>query len=909
MAIIRYLSDEFVSTTIGDSLPTDVLEGARLYSIPLRVGYVFHNNTWNAIESGICGLVSGRQANTIYNIGTQWTGSWNIWNNGDLIGFGFNSNNPAPLSKGHFYSEPSGYLAGWVTGIILENQSNTGAVQDWGDLTVMTDSGDWGSLSAATVSGDYGSILDPTTPGLSIDIKLTQDRTTVSALRFRRLVSGSSNFDSTIEFWVTDSGTLLPKFWIQSGQFLPWLSGGNYFLGSPSLPFSGIHTLKTVLTQLQFLDSVIPSSGGLLTTNSGQLYYSGFKVVVLSGNTEDGIITYNKEYPNANVESGVLISGSRIIARQLKLDNSSVPFDSTNVLHAVSGKLAWSGSNVAIISGNTENAILVYNEDYPNTFAQTGVYINQGKLAVGISTLPDYNLHVHGSSPSIGITSLSNTVELDMTNAIANKCFIAYSGSGLHLLVGSPTSSTITIREGDVDISGMVRIRNKDDRTYQNALSSISGQLYWSGSKIAILSGNTENGLIAYNEDYPNGFVQTGVVVINSTLGVGTTSPAYTIEAKAQSVSIGVTSTNDYSELQFQNTASANNALIVWSGQKLEMRAASASTPTITIVGGGPGKVGIRTNEPRGDVELFRNSIGTTQDDTYGIFLRNDTASTSVSNQYSPPLLWRGSFRNPTGLNSLSSEFRAYVSTSSGDNPLVSGSGALVFEGQRNSSGYKELIRLDYDAGLKLASNRTYNSGIVFADHRGGLMEASGMSFDTGTNVLKIKTISGNQTRYHVGGTLYSNVTSITITASSTSVDNLLSYTVPANTLFNYGDRLEMFANGSFPSATDGPKRFVLEIGNTKYIDMDGFFIGNGFPWFIKAVIYKYNNASDLYANVELTTGNQQAPITLSTVRSQVNNISSVCSGLSSVNNLILFRGQSGVTQNSLFINYYPSNE
>src|SRR5690349_20990533 len=120
MAITRYIGDRFVSTSTSDVYPVDVLEGAQLYSVPLNVGYSFSNNAWNPVVSGINGLVSRRESNTIYNMGTSWTGSCNILNNGHLIGFGFNSNVSHPLNKGHFYNEPSGYIAGWMTGIILE---------------------------------------------------------------------------------------------------------------------------------------------------------------------------------------------------------------------------------------------------------------------------------------------------------------------------------------------------------------------------------------------------------------------------------------------------------------------------------------------------------------------------------------------------------------------------------------------------------------------------------------------------------------------------------------------------------------------------------------------------------------------------------------------------------------------
>lgn len=764
MAIINYLGDKFVSTSSTDTLPGFALEGAILYSIPLRVGYIYNNNTWNPIESGIAGLVSGRQSNTIYNMGTQWTGSWNIWNNGDLIGFGFNSNNSTPLNKGHFYNEPSGYIAGWVTGIILENQSNTGAFEDWIDLTAMTTSGDWGDLTAQTTSGDWGSILDPTTPGISIDVKLRQDRTTVSALRFRRLVSGSSNYDSTIEFWITDSGTLLPKFTIQSGQFLPWLSGKN-FLGAPELPFSGIHTEKVVAKQIQLLDGAAPGSGtNVLSSLSGQLYWSGQKVGILSGTTEDGVLTYNKDYQNINVESGIKISGQRVELGQARFANSDIPFDVTGILHSTSGKLYWSGKNILVHSGVTDGGLITYHPDYPNANVESGVLVSGDRL------------FIRNASP---------TITLDLTA---------------------------------VDLSSFdIKIDNSDK-----------------AFKIVSTEGN---------------------------------------DVTPFSISQGGSN----------NTLTINNS-----------------------------RVGVRTNDSISDLDVFRQNIQESLGSGQGIYIRNNSASTSSTNQYSSPMTWLGSFWNPTGLNSVTTEFRAYVSTSSGNEPLGSGSGALVFEGQTGGAGYKELMRLDYHAGLKLSSGRTWNSGIIFTDHRGGLMAASGMRFNTGSNVLQIKTISGNQARYHVGGVLSSQINDDDALAGA--VIDLATYTIPANTLSFTGDRIRFSAEGTMYGTTNGPKRLILEVYNQKCIDFDAVARDTYAGWSIDGYLYKTNSSFDVGVKVVFITGHSNllggddSIITNTQAPRLAMMTTTVGSGTCNANGKIHIRGQSGVSCYSLFVDYCPAN-
>ena len=325
----RYLGDRFAAVR-AETFPVNVMSGALLNTADLKSAYIYDGNSW------------------------------------------------APIN--HFYVGSG--IPGYTTGIILENQSNSGSFEDWGDLTAMSVSGDYGDLSAYTSASDWGDIFDAITPGTSIDVKLTEDRTTVSAIRFRRLSSGASNYDSTVEFWVTDSGVLLPRFWIQSGQYLPWFSG-RMFLGSPSLPFSGVHTLKTILNQLQINDSVIPSTGNLLTSNSGQIYWSGFKLALLSGDTEDGIVTYNKEYPNVNVETGVKISGGRVELEQIRIANTTIPFDTSNVLSSSGTFLLWSGLPLALLSGNTNDGILTYNSAYPNANVETGVKISGSRVELG----------------------------------------------------------------------------------------------------------------------------------------------------------------------------------------------------------------------------------------------------------------------------------------------------------------------------------------------------------------------------------------------------------------------------------------------------------------------------------------------------------------------------------------------
>lgn len=324
-------------------------------------------------------------------------------------------------------------------------------------------------------------------------------------------------------------------------------SGGDHLTGNYSIT-GGVLSL----TGLRVNDSDIPTIGHHLTANSGQLYWSGSKVLIQSGTTEDGIITYNKDYPNTVVESGVKVSGSRIVGGQLKLDNTDIPFDQTNVFNALSGKLYWSGQLIGLLSGNNEDGIVTYNKDYPNINVETGVKIS-------------------GSRIDAGQLRLDNTsIPFDQTNVlnvVSGKLY--WSGQLLGLLSGNSEDGIVTYNkdypninvETGVKISGgrielnQARLANSDipfDPT--NVLSTTSGKLYWSGQLLALLSGNSEDGVVTYNKDYPNVNVETGVKISGQRIELGQLRIA-----------------NSTTPFDPTNVVSASGGLLMWTGGQVAM--------------------------------------------------------------------------------------------------------------------------------------------------------------------------------------------------------------------------------------------------------------------------------------------------------------------------------------------------
>lgn len=260
-------------------------------------------------------------------------------------------------------------------------------------------------------------------------------------------------------------------------------------------------------------------------------------------------------------------------------------------------------------------------------------------------------------------------------------------------------------------------------------------------------------------------------------------------------------------------------------------------------------------------LDVSKASIGVTQSDANGIKVENPTAATATTNQYSPPIVWEGSFWNPTGLNSVTTDFRAYVKTTSGTNPLGSGDGSWVMESQQGGDGYKEYLRVNPISG--------------------------GLGITTPTS----------QTRYTVGGTLYSSSSSAQ--ATNGAVADLITYTLPANTIYNTSDRVEISACGSFDLGYAGGTRLILEACNTKLIDIQNIPSMNN-VWQIKASLFVLAGLPTLIYDILTITGDT-TPVMVAM------NVGISLSGNANVNNNIILRGQSGITARNMTIRYYPT--
>jgi len=122
MAVTRYFGDRFIITdSSSESFPTNVQDGAFGIALNSKTAYVKRSGVWVTLEaSGDGPLFSGGvSGQTLVYVNNRWSGTYNVYNNNDVIGFGFSGNDSVrPLNKGHFYGGSG--QAGWVTGIILE---------------------------------------------------------------------------------------------------------------------------------------------------------------------------------------------------------------------------------------------------------------------------------------------------------------------------------------------------------------------------------------------------------------------------------------------------------------------------------------------------------------------------------------------------------------------------------------------------------------------------------------------------------------------------------------------------------------------------------------------------------------------------------------------------------------------
>lgn len=209
-------------------------------------------------------------------------------------------------------------------------------------------------------------------------------------------------------------------------------SGGDDLTGNYRL--SGNLTLSGVITrQVQLINDPSAASGANILNNfSGQLYWSGQKVLVHSGVTAHGVITYNPDYPNANVETGVLISGQRIELGQIRMANTTNPFDISNVLSASGGFLLWTGVRIPTMDFN---GALVRRADVSIT-AATG-------SGIGIQVPNNWQYGTGLSKLRVSVNGQLTTANHPITDWTYGD-YSEFSTTGLYFVFALPTGSRIS---------------------------------------------------------------------------------------------------------------------------------------------------------------------------------------------------------------------------------------------------------------------------------------------------------------------------------------------------------------------------------------------------------------------------------------------------------------------------------
>lgn len=108
--------------------------------------------------------------------------------------------------------------------------------------------------------------------------------------------------------------------------------------------------------------------------------------------------------------------------------------------------------------------------------------------------------------------------------------------------------------------------------------------------------------------------------------------------------------------------------------------------------GGDSGAVWDKTNKR---FAITKDSIGSTQSDSYGFLLQNTTAAASGAPQYSPPIVLAGyQYKSNAPAASQKAEYRMYVETMSASTAANALSANLVFQSSIADATYKDAMLL-----------------------------------------------------------------------------------------------------------------------------------------------------------------------------------------------------------------------
>jgi len=100
-------------------------------------------------------------------------------------------------------------------------------------------------------------------------------------------------------------------------------------------------------------------------------------------------------------------------------------------------------------------------------------------------------------------------------------------------------------------------------------------------------------------------------------------------------------------------------------------------------------------------LDITRDAIGATQGD-YGLLVQNTTAAAAGSQQWSPPIRWRGYGWETDGTSSMSVDFRAFVRPIQG---TAAPTGALDFQASINGGAYSDIFSLTSGGSATLKSS------------------------------------------------------------------------------------------------------------------------------------------------------------------------------------------------------------
>ncbi len=439
------------------------------------------------------------------------------------------------------------------------------------------------------------------------------------------------------------------------------------------------------------------------------------------------------------------------------------------------------------------------------TLAGTEVFTNKD-LTSGTNTFPTFNQNTTGSAATLTTPRAIYGNNFDGSAALTQIIASTYggTGNGFTKFTGPTTTektftlpnasaliltdnAVVTVAQGGTNATsaGITAFNNITGYSAAGATGTTSTNLVFSTSPTLVTpvlgaaTATSINGLtitsstgtltIANGKTFTSSNTLTLAGTDGSTLNIGAGgtlgSAAYTASSAYEvplTFSTGLTRTTNTITNNLSTGVSGGQTLIggTGSGDNLTLTSTSNGTKGKIIFGSASAYdqvndyLGIGQTTPASRLDVTTNALGTTQTNTSGIVLANNTAAALGAQQVSPALRWRGYGWGTTAGTSQSLDMRMSLVPSQGTTPI----GVLQIEYSLNGGAYSTIFSLS-NGGVLTATNVIASSILASSSTTAN---ANFETFSSTAGLSTVQALNGStntQSRVRMGGATNSTLT------------------------------------------------------------------------------------------------------------------------------------------------------